>query len=140
MRYIIYKGINENEFTVLKEKLNNIERISSPLMQMHDFFLNRESYDEALALDYLHKDEKFQGNIGLKYIEKVTPSDLHLFEFYILKAYDKGELRFYQRVIIKKKNTLDEVYGNIYKPFNECLVIYESIKEDEMVENIKLRG
>lgn len=139
MRYSIYKNVEEHEFEALKERLNNIERVSSPLMQMHNFYLNRDSYEDTLALDYLYKDEIFFGNIGLTYIDKEKSRDFHLFEFYITKSYDKGDQRFYKKIVIEKKYTLDKVSENIYKLFKECLLMYESIRNDEIIESIKLR-
>lgn len=137
MKYNIYKDIDEREFNLMKEKLKKIEVISSPLMQTNDFYLNRDSYQDVLALDYQRKDDKFFGNIGLKVYERDSKKP-RVFEFYITKSYDEHDHRFYKKVI-GNKYSLDEAYENVHQIFNECLLIYENLKENELWEKIKIR-
>ena len=70
MRYIIYKNINEEGFIKIKENLNEIEKIITPIMKEFNFSLNRRDYDEGLNLDYTFGYKGNSGNIGVTYDEE----------------------------------------------------------------------
>lgn len=140
MGYIIYKNLGEKTFDVLKEQLNKIEAISSAFMQQNDFYLNRKSYSDVLALDYLNNRGSFYGNIGLRYSDNPGLNAMDQFEFYVLKALDKGDERFYKRILFPEKYPLDIIFANVYSFFGDCLSLYESIKEEDLHEKIILRS
>jgi hypothetical protein len=137
--YNIYKNITENAFSILKKKLDKIEAISSPFMQQNNFYLNRSSFNDILALDYQQKESAFYGNIGLKYIDEPAVNSEHKFEFYVLKAMDKKDVRLYKRVILSQKYSLDQVDQSIYPYFEKCLSIYNEIAEKDLNEKIALK-
>jgi hypothetical protein len=137
--YSDYKNINREDFEDIKLILDRIERISSPIMQMDDFYANRINYDEALGLDYLHEDTDFEGNIGLTYDEEQSTTEHKLFRFYILKTYDANGYRFYKKDGLKEFYSIVEVEKKFIQLFKECLDIYNSLKKDELIEKIKLK-
>lgn len=139
MSYIIYKNLDEKTFDSLKDQLNTIEPISSAFMQQSDFYFNRKSYSDVLALDYLNNRGSFHGNIGLRYSDNPALNAVNQFEFYVLKAMDNDYERFYKRILFPEKYSLDIIYGNVYSFFGDCLSLYKSIKEEDLTEKSTLR-
>jgi hypothetical protein len=139
MNYIIYKNISESEFFALKERLDSIERINSPLMQMEGFYLNRRNYEESLSLDYVSERKDFMGNIGVAYDEAESKKEEKLFRFYFLKAYDFNNERFFKKGSLEKLYPIKGVEDNFMSLFRRCILLYNSITREDMTESIKLK-
>lgn len=137
--YNIYRNINQDEFVQLKLMLNKIEPVSSAIMQMNDFYPNRINYNDVLALDYIHKDQNFQGNIGVKYDDEISTQDRIAFKFYLLKSYDLSGFRYYTKESLEGIYTIEEVLKRYVELFNQCLHRYSVIKQKDLSETIELR-
>jgi hypothetical protein len=137
MGYINYKDMSEQEFDDMKSRLNSVERISSPIMQMRSFYLNRRDYDDYLILDYLH-DGELMGNIGVRYDEEESSIDKRVFDFYITKSYDLNSRRFFVRKGLGRKFTLIEIDEEFVSLFEECLFLYDQIKKEDITESFEL--
>ena len=110
MWYSIYKNIDKTEFYFLKQKIEMIEQLITPIMQLYNFYMNRDSqFREVLGLDYHGVTEEMKGNIGFSYEEEVSNHEKRQFKFYVLKSYDAGAQRFYKRASLEKMYTLDEI-------------------------------
>jgi len=138
MTYIIYKNIKENEFIEIKSRLDLIEKISSLLMKTHGFDLSERYYNDVLALDYVHEDNNFGGNIGITYDEEESGSEKKVFKFYVLKAYDTSTQRFYKREMLPKLYSLKEVEKEFVSLFETCISIYNAWGKEDLTEFIDL--
>jgi len=139
MGYIVYKNMSEKEFNELKQTLDSIERISSPIMQMNGFYQNRQSQEDYLNLDYVHDSCDFMGNIGVTYDEEESSSDNRLFRFYYLKAYDSIGERHYKKGRLGKLYTIEEVEGNYISLFQECLSLYNALNKEDLTDKVVLK-
>jgi hypothetical protein len=139
MRYIIYDNIDEKDFEEIKNRLDSIEKISSPLMQLSGFYLNRKQYDDVLSLDYVHEDKEFMGNLGVAYDEEGSDPEKRVFNFYILKAYDENGRRFYKKTSLGVLYTLPEIEEKFVSLFEQCVLLYNSIEKKEMIDSIVLQ-
>lgn len=139
MRYIIYDRVGEKEFIEIKERLNNIETIASPLMQMSGFYLNRRQYKELLSLDYVHEDNEYMGNVGLKYDEEGSGKSEMVFKFYILKAYDENGRRFYKKSGLDERFTIEQVEKDFVSLFQKCLIMYDLLNKEDLTDSVLLK-
>jgi hypothetical protein len=139
MSYSIYKNVRNEDFDVLKRELDFIERISTPFMQRNDFYLNKDHSEDVLGIDYFCKSSKYLGNIGMKYNEEKSTQQVRLFEFYILKAYDTEEKRFYKKEHLNEVYTLEQIKEQSYDLFGKCISIYNSLTDKDLVNNVTLR-
>jgi hypothetical protein len=124
MRYIIYDNIDEKDFEEIKNRLDSIEKISSPLMQLSGFYLNRKQYDDVL---------------GVAYDEEGSDPEKRVFNFYILKAYDENGRRFYKKTSLGVLYTLPEIEEKFVSLFEQCVLLYNSIEKKEMIDSIVLQ-
>ncbi len=129
MTYMIYKNIGEGEFLASKRKLDDIEAISSPIMQKHEFYLNKRDYDEILALDYIYQNDFFMGNIGVAYHEVLTSNMELEFKFYILKAFDLNHKRYFKKIELEKSYSLEEIETEIISLFEKCIYVYNDLRK-----------
>lgn len=136
--YSIYKNISKSDFERIKSKLILIEKISSPLMQMNGFYLNRINYDEGLDLDYISEAGNFKGNIGVTYDESNSAIETPIFNFYILKTYDANGQRFYKKEQLGQLCSLEEVEKDFIELFKKCIHIYNSFQREDLTESIEL--
>ena len=139
MRYIIYDNIDEKDFVAIKSRLDSIEGISSPFLQLSGFYLNRKQYEDVLSLDYIHDGKEFMGNLGVAYDEEESSPDKKIFKFYFIKAYDYKGQRFYKKSALDKRFSLSEVEDNFISLFENCLSIYNSLEKKDLTESIALR-
>ena len=137
--YSNYKNVSEEDFRIIKLKLDSFERIISPMMQMNGFYLNRISYDENLNLDYIQDRQSFDGNIGMTYLTDKSINKQWKFGFYILKAHDLSNRRYYKRVELPGIYSLEQLEKSYIKLFEECLSIYSKIEMSDLTESIELK-
>jgi len=139
--YSNYKNVLEKDFRTIKLKLDSFERIVSPMMQMNGFYLDRISYDENLNVDYLQEDQTLSlyGNIGLTYLTEKSINKQWKFGFYILKAHDSNNRRFYKTVELPEIYSLEQLEKLCIKLFEECLSIYRKIEMSDLTESITLK-
>ena len=137
--YSNYKNVTEKDFREIKVKLDSIERIISPMMQMNGFYLNRISYDENLNLDYIQDRQSFDGNIGMTYLTDKSINKQWKFGFYILKAHDLSNRRYYKTVELQEIYSLEQLEKSYIKLFEECLSIYDKIEMSDLTESIELK-
>jgi len=136
MEYSIYRNLNETDFLFIKEKLEIIERIISPIMQLSGFYLNRDGhYADYLGLDYICYDGFFNGNIGLQYCEDESLNDKKLFRFYILKSTEKEGILYYKKEELGRLYSVEEIQSNSIEFFKKCLIIYDSIAEEMIIRD-----
>jgi hypothetical protein len=137
--YSNYKNVTEKDFREIKVKLDSIERIISPMMQMNGFYLNRISYDENLNLDYIQDYQTISGNIGMTYLTEKSINKQWRFGFYILKAHDSSNRRHYKTVELPEIYSLEQLEKSYIKLFEECLSIYDKIEMSDLTESIELK-
>ena len=137
--YSNYKNVSEEDFRINKLKLDSFERIISPMMQMNGFYLNRISYDENLNLDYIQDRQSFDGNIGMTYLTDKSINKQWKFGFYILKAHDLSNRRYYKTVELQEIYSLEQLEKSYIKLFEECLSIYDKIEMSDLTESIELK-
>src|SRR6187401_1658964 len=137
--YSNYKNVSEEDFRIIKLKLDSFERIISPMMQMNGFYLNRISYDENLNLDYIQDRQSFDGNIGMTYLTDKSINKQWKFGFYILKAHDLSNRRYYKTVELQEIYSLEQLEKSYIKLFEECLSIYDKIEMSDLTESIELK-
>ena len=135
--YSNYKNVSEEDFRIIKLKLDSFERIISPMMQMNGFYLNRISYDENLNLDYIQDRQSFDGNIGMTYLTDKSINKQWKFGFYILKAHDLSNRRYYKTVELQEIYSLEQLEKSYIKLFEECLSVYNKIEMSELTESIE---
>lgn len=136
MLYSIYKNISSEEFAVVKKNLDQIEQLVTPFLQTNGFFLNRDShFQEFLGLDYMLSDNKYMGNIGVKFIDKKYDDKKPKFNFYIVKAHDIDNVRYSKVEALPELCTIDEIANNSINLFQSCIIIYRQISDDTMVSN-----
>lgn len=137
--YSIYKNMSKNDFEKIKKSLESIEKISSPIMQMKGFYLNRIAYDEGLDLDYVSEGGNFKGNIGVTFDEDNSINENPMFSFYVLKAYDTTTHRFYRKDGLKQPYSLKEVENMFVELFIKCFNLYNSLQKKDLTESIEFR-
>ena len=137
--YSNYKNVSEEDFRIIKLKLDSFERIISPMMQMNGFYLNRISYDENLNLDYIQDRQSFDGNIGMTYLTDKSINKQWKFGFYILKAHDLSNRRYYKTFELPEIYSLEQLEKSYIKLFEECLSVYDKIEMSDLTESIELK-
>ena len=139
MRYLLYKTINESEFFRIKQRLEAIERLASPIMQKHNFHLNTRSYEEVLALDYINEDHIFMGNIGVSYEEEKSNFENPLFKFYILKAHDVDHNRLFKKIELEELYSLQALEKQAVSLLEKCCTIYAGLEKKDLTDVIVLK-
>lgn len=136
MFYSLY-NLPEKEFKYLKTIFKNYEKIISPIMEKENFFLNNDfNSDEYLGLDYLYEDSIFMGNIGLSYDENNSILSKPLISFYVTKAYDLNNIRYF-----KSEQVLSEIEllnNNLEDYINICLKFYKTLSKESLEPQIPI--
>lgn len=118
----------------MKSRLDSIEGISTSLMKSHGFNLSERYYADVLALNYVHEDNTFLGNIGVAYDEDESSTEKKVFQFYALKAYDTETQRFSKREKLPKLYSLEEVEKDFISLLDACISIYNTWEKDDLTE------
>jgi hypothetical protein len=130
MLYNIYKNISDKDFTDIKEelsKLNNLILQSFPEQLAH---LYRADESDYLALNFTFATQlPYLGNLAIMYEDlpgKIT------FSIGIVKALDKGGVRFYKKEDIVENIDIDTLRTRVLDYCESAIQKYQSWSANDL--------
>ncbi len=134
MTYIIYENIRKSRFDELKHTIKCIESVVSTTLSKSNFFVEKDDdYSAFLGIDFRFDNTQILGNIGFSYNEELSTENYELFDFYILKARDKNNIRLFLKQTLDKHYTLSEILSNSVSLFEECILVFHSINDEKLL-------
>lgn len=141
MLYNIYKHVDDERFTELKARLQEIEILSDLMMMAAHFSKGVKDYNDVLAVDYVYSDGNIMGNIGFTYDdESEKRGGNELFRYYMLKAKDEGDRRFFRRLNLPDRFTIQEIEEGFLEVLSGLVERFFGLGNDELTEWRERRG
>lgn len=130
MSYIIYRTIKEEEFNNLHKRINNLRAYFETYLGEYGFKLtNKNDLSDILGLDFIYRDQKYNGNIGFLFDDKGIAST---FTFYVTKSFDIKSKRYFRRVNVLENVDLNYIETNMRKILEKSIYTYTSLRDDQL--------
>jgi hypothetical protein len=140
MKYNIYKNCTNQQFEIIKKRLDKLktEVLKKYVQILQEQIRFNESDNLSLNFEFFNK-EKYGGNLFVNFEDVFG---VLTFSISIIKTIDSGEFRYYKRRIIAEHLSIDLLESNFIEYFNMALLEYNLWGDDEILksERIKLEN